>query len=54
MIAPLGTPLSIGDREPSEKLMEKALTNLTLDISDVRNYENLTRGKFSEDIKNWL
>ncbi|ATR79876.1 protein kinase domain-containing protein [Moraxella osloensis] len=54
MIAPIGTPLNMADREFSEKLMEKALNNGVLNLEDIREYENSTRGKFADGIKMWL
>lgn len=54
MVALKGTPIEMGDKEPSEKLIQTALENQKLSISDIRNYEDETRGRFSEEIKKWL
>ncbi len=54
MVAPLGTPLNLADREPSKQLMKSVLNLDTLRSEDVDEYEDRTRGKFSPEIKNWL
>lgn len=54
MVGLRGTPIEMGDREFSKKLIQTALENKSLSIGDIREYEGQTRGVLSNDIKKWL
>ncbi|MDP8033403.1 protein kinase family protein [Pasteurella atlantica] len=51
MVAPVGTPLNIYNREPSINLMRNVLDANRLNIDDVKKYEEITKGKFANEIK---